>query len=149
GDMYLPGPEFAASQEEGAPFYDAVAAGYAGYDAVSVGNHEFDFGLDLYADFIGELPEDISVVAANVDVSGEPELAAHQEACRIAPSNVVEVEGEQVGIVGALYPELDSISSPRDVAVDEVAGPVQAEVDRLTGEGVDKIIAVSHLQDIT
>jgi len=149
GDMYLPGPEFAASQEEGAPFYDAVAAGYAGYDAVSMGNHEFDFGPDLYADFIGELPEDTPVVAANVDVSGEPELAAHQEAGRIAPSNVVEVEGEQVGIVGALYPELDSISSPRDVAVDEVAGPVQAEVDRLTGEGVDKIIAVSHLQDIT
>lgn len=149
GDMYLPGPEFAASQEEGAPFHDAVAAGYAGYDAVSMGNHEFDFGPDLYADFIGELPEDTPVVAANVDVSGEPELAAHQETGRIAPSTVVEVEGEQVGVVGALYPDLDSISSPRDVAVEEVAGPVQAEVDRLTGEGVDKIIAVSHLQDIT
>lgn len=149
GDMYLPGPEFAASQEEGAPFHDALAAGYADYDAVSMGNHEFDFGPDLYAEFIGELPEDTPVVAANVDVSGEPELAAHEEAGRIAPSTVVEVEGEQVGVVGALYPELESISSPRDVVVDGVAGPVQAEVDRLAGEGVDKIIAVSHLQDIT
>lgn len=149
GDMYLPGPEFAASQEEGAPFHDAIAAGYAGYDAVSMGNHEFDFGPDLYAEFIGELPEDTPVVAANVDVSGEPELAAHEEAGRIAPSTVVEAEGEQVGVVGALYPELESISSPRDVVVDEVAGPVQAEVDRLTEEGIDKIIAVSHLQDIT
>lgn len=149
GDMYLPGPEFAASREEGASFHDALAAGYAGYDAVSMGNHEFDFGPDLYAEFIGELPEDTPVVAANVDVSGEPELAAHEEAGRIAPSTVVEIEGEQVGVVGALYPELESISSPRDVVVDEVAGPVQTEVDRLTGEGVDKIIAVSHLQDIT
>lgn len=149
GDMYLPGPEFAASQEEDAPFYDALAAGHAEYDAVSMGNHEFDFGPDVYAEFIAELPEETPVVAANVDVSGEPELAALEEEGRIAPSTVLDVEGEQVGVVGALYPELEAISSPRDVVVDEVAGPVQDEVDRLAGDGVDKIITVSHLQDIT
>ncbi|MGW5878489.1 bifunctional metallophosphatase/5'-nucleotidase [Nocardiopsis terrae] len=149
GDLYLPGPEFAASQEEGAPFYDAVAASHAGYDAVAMGNHEFDFGPDLYAEFIGELPEDTTVVAANVDVSGEPELAAHEASGRIAPSTVVQVQDERVGVVGALYPQLASISSPRDVVVNEVVGPVQAEVDRLTEDGVDKIILISHLQNIT
>jgi 2',3'-cyclic-nucleotide 2'-phosphodiesterase (5'-nucleotidase family) len=150
GDMYLPGPEFAASQEEGAPFYDAIAASHAEYDAVSMGNHEFDFGPDLYAEFIGGLPENTTVVAANVDVSGEAELAALEAAGRIAPSTVVEAQGgERVGVVGALYPPLATITSPRDVVVDEVVGPVQAEVDRLSAEGVEKIIMISHLQDIT
>lgn len=149
GDMYLPGPEFAASQEDGAPFYDAIATSHAEYDAISMGNHEFDLGPDLYAEFIGELPEDTTVVAANVDVSGEAELAALEEEGRIAPSSVVDVEGHEVGIVGALYPPLHTISSPRDVVVDEVVGPVQAEVDRLAGEDIDKIIMISHLQDIT
>ncbi|MET9780127.1 5'-nucleotidase C-terminal domain-containing protein [Nocardiopsis alba] len=149
GDMYLPGPELAASLEEDAPFYDAIGASYVGYDAISMGNHEFDFGPDLYADFIGELSEDTTVVAANVDVSAEPGLAAHEASGRIAPSTVVDANGEQVGIVGALYPPLATITSSRDVVVDEVVGPVQAEVDRLTEEGVDKIIMISHLQNIT
>ena len=149
GDMYLPGPEFSASQEDGAPFYDAIATSHAEYDAISMGNHEFDLGPDLYAEFIGELPEETTVVAANVDVSGEPELAALEEEERIAPSSVVEMEGHDVGIVGALYPPLHTISSPRDVVVDEVVGPVQAEVDRLAEEDIDKIIMISHLQDIT
>ncbi|MDT0331671.1 bifunctional metallophosphatase/5'-nucleotidase [Nocardiopsis lambiniae] len=147
GDMYLPGPEFSASREDGAPFYDAVAARYAGYDAIAMGNHEFDFGPDVYAEFIEQLP-DVPVVAANVDVSKEPSLAALRDAGRIAPSTVVEAGGEQVGIVGALYPLLSTISSPRNVVIEDVVAPVQAEVDRLTAEGVDKIIMISHLQGI-
>ncbi|MFL1380526.1 bifunctional metallophosphatase/5'-nucleotidase [Nocardiopsis protaetiae] len=148
GDMYLPGPEFAASREDGAPFYDAVAARYAGYDAISMGNHEFDFGPDVYAEFIEQLP-DVPVVAANVDVSKEPSLAALEQAGRIAPSTVVETGGEKVGIVGALYPPLATITSPRDVVVEDLIDPVQNEVDRLEAAGVDKIIMISHLQNIT
>lgn len=148
GDMYLPGPEFAASREDGAPFYDAVAARYAGYDAISMGNHEFDFGPDVYAEFIEQLP-DVPVVAANVDVSKEPSLAALERAGRIAPSTVVETGGHEIGIVGALYPPLATITSPRDVVVKDLIAPVQAEVDRLEAAGVDKIIMISHLQNIT
>ncbi|GAA1077520.1 bifunctional metallophosphatase/5'-nucleotidase [Nocardiopsis metallicus] len=150
GDMYLPGPELSASLEDGAPFYDAIATSYAGYDAISMGNHEFDFGPELYAEFISAVTEDVPFVAANVDVSGEPELAALEAAGRIAPSTVVDVEDDvRVGIVGALYPALATISSPRNVVLDEVVGPVQAEVDRLAADGVDKIIMISHLQNIT
>ncbi|MEE2038607.1 bifunctional metallophosphatase/5'-nucleotidase [Nocardiopsis sp. CT-R113] len=148
GDMYLPGPEFAASQEEGAPSYDAVAANHAGYDAVSMGNHEFDFGPDVYADFLDQLTGDTTVVAANVDVSAEPNLAAQEAAGRIAPSTVVEVSGQEVAVVGALYPPLATITSPRGVVVEDLVAPVQAEVDRLTDEGIDKIILISHLQNI-
>ncbi|MFD6952787.1 bifunctional metallophosphatase/5'-nucleotidase [Nocardiopsis sp. TSRI0078] len=148
GDMYLPGPELAASREDGAPFYDAVAADHAEYDAISMGNHEFDFGPDVYADFLEQLDGDTTVVAANVDVSAEPRLAALEGKGRIAPSTVVEASGHEVGVVGALYPPLATITSPRDVVVDDVVQPVQDEVDRLTEAGVDKVILISHLQNI-
>jgi len=148
GDLYLPGPEFSASQEEGAPSYDALATNPARYDAISMGNHEFDFGPDVYADFVSQLTGDTTVVAANVDVSAEPGLAAQEEAGRIAPSTVVEVSGQRVGIVGALYPPLATITSPRGVVVEDLVAPVQTEVDRLTADGVDKIIMISHLQGI-
>lgn len=148
GDLYLPGPEFSASQEEGAPSYDALATNHARYDAISMGNHEFDFGPDVYADFVSQLTGDTTVVAANVDVSAEPGLAAQEAAGRIAPSTVVEVSGQRVGIVGALYPPLATITSPRGVVVEDLVAPVQTEVDRLTADGVDKIIMISHLQGI-
>ena len=42
------------------------------------------------------------------------------------------------------------MSSPGDVVIDDdLTAAVQAEVDRLTQRGIDKILVASHLQDIT
>ncbi|ASU82626.1 bifunctional metallophosphatase/5'-nucleotidase [Nocardiopsis gilva YIM 90087] len=149
GDVFLSGPQFAASQQEDAPFYDALAAGYADYDAISMGNHEFDLGPDTYAEFIEATPGDAPFLVSNMDVSGEPGLAELEEKGRIAPSTVVKQRGERIGIVGAITPLLPSISSPRNAVVDtDVRGAVQDEVDALTTQGIDKIIVISHLQGI-
>src|SRR5690606_30786383 len=72
GDNFLAGPEFSASQEEGAPFYDARAVEGIGFDATTIGNHEFDFGPEVFADFISEFDGSLDHVSTNVDVSGEP-----------------------------------------------------------------------------
>ncbi|GAB3480309.1 bifunctional metallophosphatase/5'-nucleotidase [Nocardiopsis coralliicola] len=152
GDMYLAGPELAASREADAPFYDAQAAAAADWDAIAMGNHEYDFGPDFYADYIdaytaagGTAP----FVASNVDVSGEERLAAHAERGTIAPSAVLEEGGEEIGIVGALTPDLPNLSSPRNVAVDPgVAAAVQGAVDDLADDGVDKVVLLAHLQDL-
>src|SRR5690606_22791395 len=152
GDMYRAGPELSASMEEGAPFYDAIAAARTGWDAISFGNHEFDFGPDFYADYIEAYREaggTAPFLSANTDVSAEPRLAELAAGGAIAPSTVLEEQGEEIGVVGALTPQLPAISSPRGVVVDpEVAAAVQGAVDDLTDEGVDKIVLISHLQDI-
>jgi len=150
GDNYLAGPEFNASLEKGVPFYDTILMDSVGYDAVAIGNHEFDFGPDVLADFIGGFVSDVPFLSANMDVSGEPGLAALANAGRIAASTVVEVRGERIGIIGATTPALPFISSPRNVVVDaDVVGAIQAEVDQLEAFGVNKIILISHLQSIT
>ena len=148
GDNFLAGAEFAASLEKGVPFYDSIAMSLIGYDGIAIGNHEFDFGPDVLADFIRGFSPPVPFLSANLDVSAEPALLALEQQGRIAKSTVIRERGELIGVIGATTPQLPNISSPRDVVVGEVAPAVQAEVVRLQDMGVDKIILISHLQNI-
>ncbi|HET6343157.1 MAG TPA: 5'-nucleotidase C-terminal domain-containing protein [Gemmatimonadota bacterium] len=150
GDNYLAGPEFGLSLEMGIPFFDAIGLDLIGYDALAIGNHEFDFGPDVLADFI----ESFSLttppfLSSNLDVSQEPRLQALVGSGRIAESVIVEKEGERIGIIGATTPDLPFISSPRNVVVQAaVAAEIQTEVTRLEGMGIDRIVLISHLQSL-
>jgi 5'-nucleotidase len=117
---------------------------------MAIGNHEFDFGPDVLADFIESFGANRPpFVSANLDVSDEPRLAALADDGTIVASTVVRERGERIGIVGATTPLLRAISSPRNVKVlDDVVGLVQDQVDAMTAAGVDKIIFISHLQNI-
>ncbi|WP_419850434.1 5'-nucleotidase C-terminal domain-containing protein [Candidatus Poriferisocius sp.] len=149
GDNFLSGPELSVSLGDDSPFYDALALNLIGYDALTIGNHEFDLGPDLLARFISETTT-APFISANLDFSGEPALAALVEQGRIAKSTVVEKQGRSIGIIGATTPELTYISSPRNVQVmSNVAEVVQAEIDRLTGDGVDIIVLSTHLQALS
>jgi 5'-nucleotidase len=150
GDNFLAGPEFNAGLDKGVPFYDTIAMDLIGYDAVDIGNHDFDFGPDVLADFIeGYALTQPPYLSANLDFSGEPRLQALFDTGDLAGSVIIKVRGESIGIIGATTPALPFISSPRNVVVDsDVAGSVQDHVDALTAMGVNKIILISHLQDI-
>ena len=149
GDNFLAGPEFNASLENGVPYYDATAMDLIGYDAVAIGNHDFDFGPEVLANFIDSFNSSVPFLSANLDVSAEPELATLRDEGRIAESTVVRERGERIGVIGATTPQLASISSPRNVQVDpDVAAEVQEEVAELEDRGVNKIILISHLQSI-
>jgi 5'-nucleotidase len=68
---------------------------------------------------------------------------------RIAKSTIVKERGELIGIVGATTPLLPAISSPRNTTVDpNVVGAVQGQIDALNAAGVDKVILISHLQNV-
>jgi 5'-nucleotidase / UDP-sugar diphosphatase len=148
GDNFLAGPRLNASFDENADaFYDALVYTEGGFDAMTIGNHEFDFGPDVLADFI-EAAEDIPFLSANLDVSEEPRLAQLEEDGRLAASTVVAKDGYSIGIIGATYEGLGTISSPRNATTGPVLAAVQAEADALTDDGVDIIILSSHLQNL-
>jgi 5'-nucleotidase len=151
GDNFLAGPEFNASLENGVPFYDSIAMSLIGYDAICIGNHEFDFGPEVLADFITGFSPSAPFLSANLDVSAEPSLHALAAAELILPEVIIETAGEQVGIVGALTPDLPFISSPGAAVVDpDLVGRIQERVDHLRlNRGVDKIIVITHLQGIS
>lgn len=153
GDNFLAGPEFTAGVSDGI-FYDAVAIAKLGYDALALGNHDFDFGPETTAEFISTVGNYSSnktptYLSANLNFENEESLQSLKDAGRIASSSVVEVNGQLVGIIGATTPNLPFISSPRGVEVDvHVKEVVQAEIDKLQAGGINKIILISHLQGI-
>lgn len=149
GDNFLASPEWNASLVNGVPYYDAIGMQLIGYDAICIGNHEFDFGPEILANFVASFTDGVPFLSANLDVSGEPSLQALAKAGRIAASTIVESAGRQIGLVGAITPDLPFISTPGAVVVDAgVLDAIQSEVDALTKQGVNIIIAMTHLQGI-
>lgn len=149
GDNFLPGPEYSASTVEGAPFYDALAFDGIGYDASAIGNHDFDFGPGELSRFLTEVDGPTTFLGANLDVSAEPALRAHADDGTLASATVLRTRGERIGVIGLTTPELPALSSPRDVGVrGDLTGITNALSRDLAGRGVDKVVLVSHLQDI-
>jgi 5'-nucleotidase len=148
GDNFLPGLNFKASLENGVPFYETVVLQDLGYDAIGLGNHDFDFGPATLADFMRGFTTPVTFVGANLDVSADAALQQQATAGRFAKSTVVTVGGEKIGVVGAITEELPYLSMLGDVQVTPAVAAIQAEVDELTGAGVNKIVLLSHLQAV-
>lgn len=150
GDNFLAGFVFNYSQTSGT-YYDALALDLIGYDALCLGNHDFDFGPEVLAEFINayELSSP-TYLSANLDFSPDPFLAPLAENGQIAGSTVVERDGHSIGIIGLTTPELPGISSPGDVIVEQdVVAAVMEEVNALEAQGINKIILVSHMQSVS
>jgi 5'-nucleotidase / UDP-sugar diphosphatase len=148
GDNYLAGTTFQASQQPDAPFFDGIAVRLLRYDALAIGNHEFDFGPATFARFVETVDRDTPFVSANLDFSGEPTLA-DLIGDPLVSSTVISERGEKIGVVGLTTPSLPTISSPGGVQVlTDLAGIAQAEIDELTHRGIDKIVLISHLQGL-
>ena len=109
-----------------------------GYDAMTVGNHEFDDGPEVLRGFMDAV--EFPVLMSNADVSGEPLLADV-----LMKSTVIERGGEKLGLIGLTPQDTGELSSPGDdVIFTDPSEAVQGEVDKLTGMGVNKIIVLSH-----
>ena len=109
-----------------------------GYDAMTVGNHEFDDGPEVLRGFMDAL--EFPILMSNADVSGEPLLADV-----LKKSTVIEKNGERIGLIGLTPQDTDELASPGpNIIFTAPADAVQAEVDKMTEMGVNKIIVLSH-----
>ncbi len=162
GDNYLAGPQFEASLRlpTGQQFYDAKALELFNIDVGGIGNHEFDFGPDVLARFIdpdGDGTGFRPFVSSNLLIPDSSPLKGLIQPSTIVTKMVNGIE-EKIGVVGVTTPLLRSISSPENIGTvgdlsttpgfSALVSTVQAEVNKLTAQGVDKVILVSHLQDI-
>ena len=110
-----------------------------GYDAMCVGNHEFDSGPAVLAAFVdgAEFP----VISANIDVSAEPTLAG-----KIPAYTVLDVAGEKIAVFGLTTEDTPILSSPGpNVIFKDPISSAEATVDELEAQGINKIIALTHL----
>jgi len=128
----------------------------AGYDLATLGNHEFDYGMDGAMNVIewAEYP----YISCNFyheenGVKGEPVLA---------PYEIIEIGGRKIAFIGITTPETFTKSTPAYFQDDNgnyiygISGgedgaalyaDVQAAIDAAKAEGATLTIALGHLGD--
>ena len=109
------------------------------FDAMTVGNHEFDDGEEALVPFL-EMAE-FPVLSANVSPNAQSKVGD-----MIKPSVVLDVGGQKIGIIGAVTTDTPEIASPGpNIAIEDDIAKITAEVEKLKAEGVNKIIALTHV----
>ena len=114
-----------------------------GYDLMTVGNHEFDWGTDALA--ANESAAKFPFLSANVFEKESGKL-------RFAANKVVELQsGTKVGFFGLTTPATVTTANPKNVESfkfsrdEELYDVAKAQVEELRGKGCDLVVCVGHL----
>ena len=110
-----------------------------GYDAMTAGNHDFNYGSDKLAELAGKM--DFPVLAANVTYkeTGEPLLGTN---------TVIMRGGIKFGVFGLASPETVYKTHPDNVAGLDFLDPIETaslQVAELNAQGCDYIICIGHI----
>lgn len=109
------------------------------FDAMTVGNHEFDDGEDALVPFLENIQ--FPVLSANVHPNAQSKVGD-----RIKPSLVLDVGGQKIGIIGAVTNDTPEVASPGpNITIEDDIKTITAEVEKLKAQGVNKIIALTHV----
>jgi 2',3'-cyclic-nucleotide 2'-phosphodiesterase/3'-nucleotidase len=116
-----------------------AAMNHIGYDAMAVGNHEFNFGLDVLAR--ARAQADFPFLSANTieESSSQPAFPTHM---------VIEAGEVRVGVIGLVTPNIPGWERPEHYRglvfrpMDEVAAEVARRLRE--DEGCDLIVALAH-----
>lgn len=125
----------------------ATVMNAVGYDAMTVGNHEFDFGLDQLRRLSKQI--NFPIITSNVYVNG---VRLFQ------PSTIVDktpgVDGDEVAVIGVTTPETATKTHPRNIVGVTFKDPiseVEAVIDqvesnaRAEGKDYKTYIVLAHL----
>ncbi|WP_134726542.1 bifunctional metallophosphatase/5'-nucleotidase [Paracoccus luteus] len=119
--------------KEVAEFMSAI-----GFDAMAVGNHEFDDGPEGLVTLLDGVK--FPVISGNLDLSRSNVLKG-----KVGDSVTLQVGGERIGIVSALAMDTPETASPGpNVIFQDDIDSLTADAQALTDAGVTKIIALTH-----
>lgn len=118
-----------------------------GYDAVTLGNHEFDYSIERMTKTLSLL--NCQTVCCNFMKNGK----------QIYPGyTILEKDGKRIAFVGIVTPTVLTTSTPSffrdedgniiyDFCTDSLIPVIQRNVDSARSEGADYVIILSHLGD--
>jgi 5'-nucleotidase / UDP-sugar diphosphatase len=117
------------------------------YDAWIVGNHEFDWGVDVFADALAK--SNMPVLAANMSIEGKRsgEVSADPFA-KIQPYILKEFGGIKIAIIGVTTPGMPFWFRPefiRDFDFEYSVEPVRRAMIRAKSDGADAIVLAGHM----
>ncbi|KAI9203248.1 Metallo-dependent phosphatase-like protein [Polychytrium aggregatum] len=106
------------------------------YDVMTIGNHEFDRGEQYAAEFFKNLT--FPVVSANTNL----DQAKYLKAAGVVPYTIIKKYN--LGVIGFITNTTASITNNLGIDFPDPVKPVQAVVDQLHAQGINRIICVSH-----
>jgi 2',3'-cyclic-nucleotide 2'-phosphodiesterase (5'-nucleotidase family) len=120
--------------------------GRLGYDAWTLGNHDFDWGPEVLESHLAASRP--GVITANLSRGGRPSGSLDGPWEAVRPWQIFEVGGFRVGIVGLVTPGLDAWL-PRELlggvtATDPVGSLIEA-VAEARGQGAEAIVVTGHM----
>ncbi|WP_075291294.1 5'-nucleotidase C-terminal domain-containing protein [Pararhizobium arenae] len=136
----------AGDQFQGSLFYstyksEAVAEfmNGIGFDAMAVGNHEFDDGPEELAKFLDQVK--FPVISGNTVAGADTPIAN-----RIPGYIVKDIGGQKVAVVSVLATDTSETSSPgKSVFFEDEIAYLKGVIPTIEAEGVNKIILLSHV----
>jgi len=119
------------------------------YDAWVIGNHEFDWGIEPFANALQKSA--MPVLGANTTLDGKPAGSSSNSQhplAKVQPFIVKEVEGVKVAIIGITTPGM-SFWLPREFTVgidfQHPVEPVRRAIVKANSEGADAIVLTGHM----
>ncbi|XP_050084841.1 apyrase-like [Anopheles aquasalis] len=106
-------------------------------DAMTLGNHEFDHGVEGLVPFLESITSPMLV--ANIDDREEPTLQGKYQ-----KSVVLERGGRRIGIIGVIHHATDTLSMTDKVRFLDEVPAINREASSLRQLGVNIIIVLSH-----
>ena len=115
------------------------------YDAMALGNHEFDLGTEVLAGVLsgqlaGDAPVAMPVLCANVDLTSQAALKA-----LVKPRLVKTVGGIKVGITAVVNVDAQNYSQAVFKILKDPYKTAGMQAAQLRAEGCQVVICVSHL----
>jgi 2',3'-cyclic-nucleotide 2'-phosphodiesterase (5'-nucleotidase family) len=127
-------PSIMSGFDQGKGMIDCMNA--LGIDAFTPGNHEFDFGPDVFAQRMSEAK--FPLLVSNLTLANGDLPAGYSR------SKTVELNGIRIGIIGATLDITPVISSPGDLKFSPTIDAIAKEAKALRAQGVDFIVALVH-----
>ena len=119
------------------------------YDAWVIGNHEFDWGIEPFANALQNSA--MPVLGANTTLDGKPadtSSDSHHPLAKVQPFIVKKIEGIKVAIIGITTPGM-SFWLPREFTVgidfQFPVEPVRRAIAKAKSEGADAIVLTGHM----
>ncbi|CAM4188491.1 Bifunctional metallophosphatase/5'-nucleotidase [Bordetella tumbae] len=129
---------------------DAALMNTVCFDAMTLGNHEFDkgdSGLHRFIEFLHAGTCQTPLLSANVSFGPNSPLNAANAPNWVQPSITLERGGQSIGLIGltiAGKTQQSSSPDPGTTFSDETEA-AQTQIDALRAQGVNKIIVMSHI----
>lgn len=136
-----------AKLQEGEVHPAVAALNTLGYDVATLGNHEFNYGLD----YLDEVMDDADFTWVNANVKDAKTGKNYFTPYQIIEEEVVDADGQKhiinIGVTGIVPTQIlgwDSIHLAGKVTVEEPLAALETIIPQMEEAGADVVVVLSH-----